>query len=79
MEKDRKQRIVLALISQDKLDTDGKKYDLIYQLLRERHELQQVCLEVCRGLERENRPALIEKHWHSELIRVLFEQCHFIH
>ena len=79
MDNNRKERVVSALIPQEKHNTNQKKYDLIYQLLRERHELQQVCLEVYRGLEQKERPPFIELHWHSELSRVLFECDVFLH
>jgi len=51
--------------------SNQSKLDLIHSLLKENHELKQVCLEVLRGLERPDRPLLIEAHWHSELNKVL--------
>jgi hypothetical protein len=39
------------IISEVEVQTNDQKLELIYKLLRQRHELQQVCLEVLRGLE----------------------------
>ncbi|NOQ71161.1 MAG: hypothetical protein GQ574_04105 [Crocinitomix sp.] len=67
------------IISEIEVQTNDQKLELIYKLLRQRHELQQVCLEVLRGLEGENREPLIVSHWVSELQRVLFEEEIFLH
>ncbi len=67
------------IISEVKVQTNDQKLELIYKLLRQRHELQQVCLEVLNGLEGKNREPLIVSHWVSELGRVLFEEEIFLH
>ena len=61
------------------VQTNDQKLELIYKLLRQRHELQQVCLEVLKGLESMERKPLMEKHWKGELGRVLFEEEIFLH
>lgn len=53
------------------VNQDNYKFDLIQKLMKENHELKQVCLEVLRGLERTDRPPLIELHWCEELRRVI--------
>lgn len=57
-----------------KVNRDKFKIDLIQRLLEENHELKQVCLEVLRGLERTDRPPLIELHWCEELRSVLLSK-----
>jgi len=75
MSEEKKKRI----ISKVEVQTNDQKLELIYKLLRQRHELQQVCLEVLRELESKNREPLIVSHWVSELGRVLFEEEIFLH
>lgn len=75
MSEENKKRIISEIVVQ----TNDQKLELIYKLLRQRHELQQVCLEVLRGLEGKNREPLILSHWVSELGRVLFEEEIFLH
>ena len=74
-----KEQIVSKLVPKAKFNSSDQKLDLIYKLLCERHELQQVCLEMLRGLEGTNRTPLIKSHWCSELGRVLYEKEIFLH
>ena len=66
------------IFSKTELDTMDKLLNVFQKLLREKHELQQVCLEVYRGIRKSNKMSLVEFHWESELERVLFEPAIFL-
>lgn len=79
MTDENKKQVIAILAPKIEIESNDQKLDLIYKLLRQRHELQQVCLEVLKGLESAERKPLMEKHWRSELGRVLFEQDIFLY
>lgn len=79
MNQDKQVEIVKYRAPKTEIETEQKQLDLIDKLLRERHELRQVCLEVYRGLRQTDKMSLIEFHWESELARVLFEEEIFLH
>jgi hypothetical protein len=79
MTEDKKAKIVKNLVPTSEIETEQNKLSLIYKLLRERHELQQVCLEIYKGLRQTDKMSLIEFTWESELERVLFESEIFLY
>lgn len=79
MKEDKKRTIVKNLVPKTEIETEQKQLNLIYKLLRERHELRQVCLEVYKGLRQTDKMSLVEFTWESELARVLFEEEIFLH
>lgn len=79
MTDENKTEAIQTLAPKTEVESNDQKLDLIYKLLRQRHELQQVCLEVLRGLEHSERKPIMEVHWRSELGRVLFEQDVFLY
>lgn len=79
METKDQQNNVKTIAPQNEIDTEQKMLEFIYKLIREKHELQQVCLEVYRGLRQTDKMSLVEFHWEAELARVLFEAEIFLH
>ena len=79
MTTDKKVEIVKNLVPKSEIETQQKQLKLIYKLLRERHELQQVCLEIYKGLRQTDKMSLVEFGWESELGRVLFESEIFLY
>jgi len=79
MNNEKEQEIVKNTVPKNQTETEQNKLNLIYKLLRERHELQQVCLEIYKGLRQTDKMSLIEFTWESELERVLFESDIFLH
>ncbi len=71
--------IIETLVPKSEFKTEENKLKLIYTLLRQRHELQQVCLEIYKGLRQTDKMSLIEFSWESELERVLFESDIFLY
>lgn len=79
MEDDTIRKVIEKLVPKSEYTTEIKKLNLIYKLLRQRHELTQVCLEIYKGLRQTDKMSLIEYHWQSELARVLFESDIFLY
>ena len=79
MKEDKEREIVKNIVPSSEIETEQKMLNLIYKLLRERHELRQVCLEIYKGLRSTDKMSLVEFNWESELERVLFEEEIFLH
>jgi len=79
MSNEKIEKIIKKLVPKSEFKTEANKLNLIYKLLRERHELQQVCLEIYKGLKQVDKMNLIEFAWESELERVLFEADIFLY
>lgn len=71
--------IIETLVPKSEFETEENKLKLIYKLLRQRHELQQVSLEVYRILSKTDKTSLEVCHCESELERVLFESDVFLY
>ena len=79
MSNEKIERIIKTLVPKSEFKTEENKLNLIYELLCERHKLQQVCLEIYKGLKQVDKMNLIEFTWESELERVLFESDIFLY
>jgi len=79
MSNEKTEQIIKTLVPKSEFKTEKNKLNLIYKLLRERHELQQVCLEIYKGLRTVDKMNLLEFVWESELERVLFESDIFLY
>lgn len=79
MESKDQQNNLKTAVPQNEIETEQKMLAFIYKLIREKHELQQVCLEVYKGLRQTDKMSLVEFHWEAELARVLFEAEIFLY
>ena len=67
-------------MSDTKQNSDTKKQlEFIQKVMRENHELRQVCLEMLRCLSRSDWSPNLNAHCKSELNRVLFDEGVFLH
>jgi len=79
MSNEKEREIVKNIVPKTEIETEEKQLNLIYKLLRERHELRQVSLMIYRGLKQTDKMSLVEFNWESELQRVLFEEEIFLY
>jgi len=56
-----------------------KHLEFIQKSMKQKHETQQVCLEVLRCLSRSDLSPLIIKHCKGELNRVLLDEGVYLH